>query len=154
MTEGPTEVVTEVHARPRRLRTVCFVVAPVIVLTFVALGFGLRGTTGGGGEFELSDQLAMGGLGLLFAVAVLWLTRPSVDADGERIRVRNLGGPVVVPWREVAAVTFAPHAPWAALDLVNDERVPLMAVQSTDRWQAVATVRALRTLHAAATAGS
>jgi|tagenome__1003787_1003787.scaffolds.fasta_scaffold20243460_2 hypothetical protein len=151
MTEGSTEVVTEVHARPRRLRMVCFVVAPVVVLTFVALGFGLRGTTGGGGEFELSDQISMGALGLLFAVAVLWLTRPSVDADGERIRVRNLGTPVVIPWREVEAVTFAEHAPWAALDLINDERVPLMAVQSADRWQAVATVRALRTLHAAAT---
>lgn len=147
---GPAEVVTEVHARPRRLRTVCFVVAPVIVLTFVALGFGLRGATGGGGEFELSDQVAMGGLGLLFAVAVLWLTRPTVDADAERIRVRNLAGVVVVPWRDVAAVSFGEHAPWAALDLVNDERVPLMAIQSADRWHAVDTVRALRALHAAA----
>ena len=73
------------------------------------------------------------------------------DADG--VRVRNLLGFYDLPWEAVRAVSFGRGAPWAFLELTDDNRVALLAVQAADKDYAVRVVRGLRALHAAAHAG-
>jgi Bacterial PH domain len=126
---------------------VCWVAAVAVFVVFALVATGLRGSTGEGrGVFEAGDQLAMVGLGALGALAVLLLTRPRVEADARGIRVRNVIGFYDLPWEVVRGVRFNRGAPWATLDLADDDVVAVMAVQAADKEYAVEAVRALRTL--------
>ncbi|MGH3715514.1 MAG: PH domain-containing protein [Micromonosporaceae bacterium] len=138
-----------VRARPRKAAVVCWIAAIAVVVIFSAVATALRGDTEGGGVFQLADQIAMVGLGLLGAAGILALTRPRVEADTERIKLRNVVGSYELPWQLVRAVRFDRGAPWASLELVDDDVVAVMAVQAADKEYAVATVRQLRALHAA-----
>jgi hypothetical protein len=143
--------VTDVHppdvkALPRRLSQVCWVVAPIVVLAFIALSFGLTGRTEGGGMFSTGDQFAMVGLGILLALGVLWFTRPRVWADAKGVRIRNMFGSYELPWQVIQAVRFDEGSPWAALDLADDDQVAVMAIQRQDKDLAVAAVRGMRAL--------
>lgn len=137
-----------VRARPRKAAVVCWIAAVAVVLVFSAVATALRGETEGGGVFGFADQVAMVGLGLLGAAGILAFTRPRVEADRDGIRVRNVVGSYALPWDVVREVRFARGAPWASLELVNDDLLPLMAVQAADKEYAVAAVRQLRALHA------
>lgn len=124
--------------------------APVVVLFFSVVAAGLQGSTGqGNATFQRGDQFAMVGLGLLIAAGILLFTRPSVEADAEGIRVRNLLSSYSLPWELVRAVRFDRGASFAMLELHDDEVVSVLALQVVDRERAVAGVRALRALHAA-----
>jgi Bacterial PH domain len=143
-----------VRARPQRIRVVCWVIAVAVVIVFSAVATSLHGKTGDGpGAFQRGDQLAMIGLGVLTALGVLMLARPSVEADSKGIRVRNVVGSYDLPWEVVRAVTFRRGAPWLALDLHDDDVVAVMAVQAADKGYAVRVTRELRALHAAHQAG-
>lgn len=135
-----------VRARPRRLRVVCWVSAVAVVAVCVAVGLLLSGRTSGGGTFQRGDQAAMIGLGLLLAAGILAFARPRVDADTAGIRVRNVVGSYDLPWQVVLRVRFDDGAPWAVLDLADDETVSLMAVQAADGERAVTAVQGLRRL--------
>jgi Bacterial PH domain len=145
--------VTEpVILRPQKARIVCGIAAVAVVVVFTLVATALTGRTGDGpGVFRTGDQAAMIGLGVLAALGILALTRPRVRADAEGIHIRNLIGGYDLPWSAVRAVRFGRGAPWATLELQDDDVVALMAVQLTDKAYAVAGVRALRALHAAAT---
>lgn len=150
---GPT--VATVRARPRRLTTMCWLVAVAIVVLFCVVAVALgRPTSSTGpdasGPFGLGDQLAMVFLGVLLAGGALSLTRPRVEADAATVRVRNVIGGVTLPWTLVRAVRFDAHSPWAALELLDDELISVLAVQAADKQYAVDAVRGLRRLHAAA----
>jgi Bacterial PH domain len=139
-----------VRARPRKARVVCWVAAVAVVAVFALVATGLRGPTGEGrGVFQAGDQIAMVGLGVLGALAILLFTRPRVEADSRGIRVRNVIGSYDLPWGVVRAVRFNRGAPWATLDLEDDDVVAVMAVQAADKKYAVEAVRGLRTLLAA-----
>lgn len=145
-----TEVV---RLRPQRVRIVCYVAAVAVLVVFTLVGLGLSGrvndqTTA---VFQLGDQIAMIGLGVLAAIGVLWFTRPRVEADAEGIRVRNLLGSYQLPWAVVLGIRFDQHSAWAFLELADDESLALLAVQTADRDYAVQGVRALRALHTKAT---
>ncbi|MGH3737040.1 MAG: PH domain-containing protein [Micromonosporaceae bacterium] len=142
-------MVETVKARPRKAAVVCWIAAIAVVVIFSAVATGLRGDTEGGGVFGVADQVAMVGLGLLGAAGILWLTRPRVEADSERIRIRNVVGSYDLPWDLVRAVRFDRGAPWASLELADYEVVSVMAVQAADKEYAVEAVRGLRALHAA-----
>ena len=146
-----TEPVPEtVRLRPYRIRLVCWPAAIVLLVVFCLVATSLHGSTGdGGGTFQRGDQFAMVGLGVLGALGILWFTRPRVDADAHRIRVRNVIGSHELPWEVVRAVRFDRGTACASLELHDDDRVPLMALQVVDKERAVAGVRALRALHAA-----
>ena len=139
--------------RPRKIRRVCWILAPAVVAFFAVLAVALGGDAGEvderGGAFEASDQLAMVGLGLLAAAAILLFTRPKVTADARHVRIQNVIGGYDLPWEVVRAVRFGRGSPWATLELEDDDVVAVMAVQATDKDHAVAAVRALRALHAA-----
>lgn len=134
-----------VVVRPRKLTIVCWVLAVGIVVAFVVIAVALGRTEGDAG-FRLADQVAMVGLGVLFAGAVLLLTRARVVADADGVRVRNGLGETALPWQVVAAVRFDDGEPWATLDLQDDDTVALLAVQANDGERAVEAVLALRRL--------
>ncbi len=133
--------------RPRRIRVICGVAAAAVLVVFTTVGIGLNGSTGEGQAlFRRGDQVAMIGLGLLGALAILAFVRPRVAADGHGIRVRNLVGRYELPWAAVQAVRFDHGSPWASLELRDDETVQVMAVQAIDKQYALDGVRALRRL--------
>ncbi|GAB7042308.1 MULTISPECIES: PH domain-containing protein [Catenuloplanes] len=145
-----TEVV---RLRPQRVRVVCYVTAVAVVVVFTLVGLGLSGRLNDETDavFQLGDQIAMIGLGVLAAAGVLLFTRPRVEADAKGIRVRNLLGGYELPWDVVRRIRFDQHSPWAFLELADDESVAVLALQAADREYAVQGVRALRALHAKAT---
>jgi len=141
-----------VTIRPRRIRRVCWVLAPIVVGLFgvLALALGGGGEIGEGGRvFQPGDQVAMVGLGVLMAGGILLFTRPRVTADERTISIQNVVGGYHLPWEVVRAVRFEPGNPWASLELEDDDVVAVMAVQANDKEHAVAAVRTLRSLLAA-----
>lgn len=141
---------TTVRARPRKATVIARVMAAAVVVIFTAVGLGLHGKTDSGtGVFRTSDQVALIGLGVLAAAGILMLTRPRVEADARGIRVRNLMGGYDLPWDMVRSVEFGRGAPWASLELQDDNVVSMMAVQAADKAYALGAVRALRSLLAA-----
>ncbi|KAB1158498.1 PH domain-containing protein [Micromonospora sp. DT46] len=142
--------IESVHLRPRRIRVVCWACAAVLFVVFSLLATSLSGATGNGyGSFQRGDQIAMVGLGVLGALAVLIFTRPRVDANASGVRVRNLVGSYELPWEVVRGVRFDRGAPWASLELHDDDLLPMVALQAADKERAVEGVRALRRLHQA-----
>ncbi|MGQ0838911.1 PH domain-containing protein [Actinokineospora sp.] len=124
--------------------------AVVFVGVFTVVAVLLRNTPTGV-FFQVSDQIAMVGIGVLLACGALWFTRPKVSADAAGIDVRNLLGTTRYPWEVVRSVSFPDGAAFARLELPDDEYVPVMAVQAIDGDRAVAAIRELRRLHRAAT---
>ncbi|WP_203904949.1 PH domain-containing protein [Virgisporangium aliadipatigenens] len=150
MTSAPSQV-APVVARPRRIRLLVFVFAPIIVVVFTLISFSLHGTINDqGAVFETADHWAMIILGVVVALVSLIFARPSVRADAEGIRVQNLLGSYDVPWSIVRAVKFNRGSSWAMLDLHDDDVLAVLAVQAADKEYAVDVVRRLRALHAAA----
>jgi hypothetical protein len=136
-----------VRARPRKATVIARVMAGAVVVIFTAVGVALHGKTDSGtGVFGTGDQVAMIALGVLGALGILMFTRPRVEADARGIRVRNLIGGYDLPWGVVRSIQFGKGAPWATLELQDDDLVTMMAVQAADKQYAVATVRALRML--------
>jgi hypothetical protein len=138
-----------VIARPRKVRYVSAGFAVLFIAVFTVVAVLLRNTPTGV-FFQVSDQIAMIGIGVLLAVGALWFTWPKVSADASGVVVRNMLGPKFVPWSAVVAVTFPDGASYARLELPDDEYLVLMAVQSIDGERAVAAIRELRKLHRAA----
>ncbi|WP_341720395.1 PH domain-containing protein [Micromonospora sp. FIMYZ51] len=146
--DGPADGTDVVRLRPRRIRLVCWSSAVVVVVLFSVIATTLTGPTGNGyGTFQRGDQFAMIGLGVLFALGALLFTRPRVEADARGIRVRNIIGSYELPWEVVRGVRFDRGAPWAALELYDDDLLPMVALQAADKQLAVDGVRALRRLH-------
>lgn len=145
----PADVLFE--ARPRKARLVALAAAVVLVVVFVVVAVLLRQTPTGV-YFRLSDQVAMVLLGLMLAGAALLFARPRVRAGAGGVEVRNLLGSRTLPWELVLRVSFPDGAPWARLELPDDEYIAVMAIQAADGQHAVQAIRALRTVHAEHTA--
>ena len=139
--------------RPRKLRRVSWVAAPVVVVFFVVLSFALTGSTGepDNGVFQRSDQCAMVVLGLhRRRRRSCCSTRPKVTADADRIvdRATSSAG-TTCPGSSSARSASTGATRGRNLELADDDVVGVMAVQATDKEYAVAGVRALRALLAA-----
>jgi Bacterial PH domain len=141
--------------RPRKIRRVCWVLAPTIAVVFAVLGTLLSGSTGEGpAVFQPSDHIAMIVLGLLAGAAVLLFTRPKVVADTERIKIQNVIGGYDLPWDIVRGIRFDRGNPWVSLELEDDDVIAVMAVQAADKEFAVEATRTLRALLAAHRTGA
>lgn len=137
----------ELEVRPHRSVRTAWAVAVLLVAGFTAGGIWLRhGSTGV--NFRLADQLAMIGIGLLGAAAVLLLTRPRVRVGKRGVSVRNILGDTEFPWDYIRGVTFPDRKSWARLELVDDDYVPLMAIRSNDKERAAEALDKLRKLGA------
>ena len=134
--------------RPRRLTRTAWAVAVGITVVFGVIGYGLTRTPGEM-QFGLLDQLAMTGLGALLGSVALVLARSRVVAGADGVRVRNGLAEKGYPWEVVCSVRFEDGAPWASLELQDDDTVALLAVQANDGDSAVEAVLALRRLLAA-----
>ena len=121
-----------------------YTVKPCTVFTVVAV---LLRRTDTGVYFRTSDQVAMVLLGVLLASGALLFARPRLRADADGVYVRNVIGTHRLPWALVQRVSFPEGAPWARLELPDDEYLAIMAIQAADRRHAVAAIRHLRELH-------
>lgn len=135
-----------VVSRPVRLTRVCWGVAALVLVAFTVLAVALGRGEPGAAQFRLGDQIAMVLLGAIIAGAVLTLTRARVVADHVGVRVRNVAGERMLPWQVIRAVRLDDGAPWASLDLQDDDTVALLGIQTNDGERAVDAVLALRAL--------
>ncbi|MGH3687759.1 MAG: PH domain-containing protein [Pseudonocardiaceae bacterium] len=135
------------EARPRKSRRVAMAAAALLVVVFAVVAVLLRRTSTGV-YFRVSDQVAMMLLGLLLAGAALLFARPRVRAGADGVEVRNVIGTRTLPWELVLRVSFPDGAPWARLELPDDEYLAVMAIQSADGRHAVQAIRGLREVHA------
>jgi hypothetical protein len=103
-----------------------------------------------GVTFYVSDQVAMGGIGIVLAAGALWFAWPRVRADHDGVEVRNMLGTHRYRWSDITGISFPDGSPWARLELPDDEYVPILAVQAIDGDHAVAAMRELRRLRRAA----
>lgn len=139
-------VAEPVVARPRRLTRVCWGVAVFVVAVFAVLAVALGRGPEGDAQFQLIDQIAFFLLGVLIAGTVLLFTRARVEGDADGVRVRNPLSSKQVPWQVVRGVRLDDGAPWAVLDLQDDETVQLIGIQANDGDRAIDAVLALRAL--------
>ncbi len=137
--------------RPRKVLIAAWIGAVAIVVLFVTIALVLRNSPTGV-FFRLADQVALVLMGVFIAGGVLLLARPRVRADAGGIEVRNVLGTRHLAWDEVQRVAFPDGASWARLDLADDEYLPVLAIQAADGARAVAGIRTVRALHAAARA--
>ena len=137
---------TTVVARPRRLTKVCWLVAALVVVVFGVLAVALGRGPEGDAQFRLADQIAFFVLGLIVAGLALMFTRARVEATADGVHVRNPFGTKDVPWQVVREVRLDDGAPWAVLELHDDETVQMLAVQANDGDAAVDAVLELRAL--------
>lgn len=151
--EGDGDDQDVVRARPVRLRRVAVAVAAAVVVMFAVVALLLGNTASEGVAFGPGDQVAMLVLGLLVAAGVLLIARPTVIADLDGLRVRNILATTDVPWEIVREVAFRDGSPWALLELADDDQLAVLAVQASDGPRAVAAVRGLRSLQARHAAG-
>ncbi|WP_306796371.1 PH domain-containing protein [Nocardia sp. XZ_19_369] len=117
----------------------------MIAAAFLAGGIWLR-TGSTGVNFRVVDQIAMIGIGLVIAAAVLLLTRPRVRVGAAGVSVRNILGDNDFSWDTVRGVTFPDRKAWARLELVNDDYVPMLAIRSNDKVRAAEAMERLREL--------
>ncbi|WP_406278787.1 PH domain-containing protein [Nocardia sp. NBC_00881] len=137
----------EFEVRPRRAVRTAWIVAVLIAAVFTAGGIWLRsGSTGV--NFRVADQVAMIGIGLLGAAAVLLLTRPRVRVGARGVSVRNILGDNDFGWDHIRGVSFPDRKSWARLELVDDDYVPMLAIRSNDREHAAQAMSRLRELGA------
>lgn len=137
--------VETVVVRPRKVRRVAIPTAVALVIVFAIVGILLRSSPTGA-LFRVSDQVAMAGLGVLLAAGVLLTLRPRLRADTTGVEVRNVFNTHRYDWSFVRTVSFPDGAPWARLELPEDEYVPIVAIQAYDGSLAVRSMRQLREL--------
>ena len=135
-----------VQFRPRRVRWIAVSGAVVLLTMFTVMAVFLR-QSDTGVHFRVSDQVALGVVGLLCAAGSLMLLRPRVRADADGVSVRNVFFSEQFAWQEILAVSFPDGASFARLELPQDEYYSVLAVQAMDRAHAVEAVRTLRRLH-------
>ena len=134
------------EVRPRRLTRVCRWAAPVVLLVFGVLAVVLPRDTSGDQHFGVGDQIAFFAIGVLIAAGVLSFTRLRVRADTQGVWVRNVFGERYFPWGVVTSIDLPDGAPWAQLELHDDDTVALLGIQTNDGDTAVEAVLALRAL--------
>jgi hypothetical protein len=140
------KAVEHVRIRPRRVVWMSGALAVLLVTVFVVVALLLR-RSDTGVIFQVSDQIAMVGIGLLLGAGVMLFALPMVYADADGIEVRNVLTRRRFSWDDVLSVSFPDGASFARLELPEDEYYSVLAVQAVDRERAVEAVRALRRLH-------
>lgn len=145
MSTPAEEPTWDVQVRPRMMPLFAYGAAAFIAVAHLVMGILLK-IKATGVFFRASDQVAIIGLGLILAGAVLLLTRPRLRVGAAGISVRNLFGDRLIPWSQVVDVYFPAGKRWARLELPSDEYIPVMAIQALDKERAVAAMRAVRQL--------
>lgn len=135
----------DLEVRPHLTPYFAYGAAFVIAAAHIAVGALLK-IKSSGVFFQTADQVAMGVLGLIIAGAVLLFARPRLRVGAAGVAVRNLLTYRLIPWSDIAGVSFPMGARWARIDLPDDEYVPAMAIQAVDKGRAVEAMDRLREL--------
>lgn len=116
--------------RPRRARTVAYVLAGVVTVSIVALFIAVRPNAGT--RITLADYGIVVVFGA-FLMVVLWRQQGvSAVPDREGLVVRNLAFTTRVTWPQIVSVRFSQDRPWARLDLADGDELAVMAIQAAD----------------------
>ncbi|HEY7052118.1 MAG TPA: PH domain-containing protein [Mycobacterium sp.] len=137
----------ELQVRPHLTPYFAYGAAVLILAAHIAVGVLLK-VRSTGVVFQTSDQVAIAGLGVVIAGAVLLFARPRLRAGKAGLAVRNMLGEKLIEWPDVVDVSFPVGARWARVDLADDEYIPLMAIQAVDKDRAVAAMDSVRALAA------
>lgn len=148
---APDASTVQLVIRPVRVRRAAGAAAITVVVVFTTVALLLNGDATGV-FFRPADQVAMILFGLMLGGAVLLFTRPRVRVGPQGVGVRNILGEQTFPWALVREVSFPRDAPWARLELPDDEYVAMMAIQAADGDRAVQAIRKVRDLHRTHTA--
>lgn len=132
--------------RPRKIAIYAVISASSVFIAMVVVGILLHNTNDGV-SFQMSDQIGLGGLGLVIAIAILMMARPTLKVFPEGLLVRNILGENFYEWPLVYEVSFPQGAQWALLRMPDDETHPVMAIQLLDRSRAVESLQKVRKLH-------
>jgi hypothetical protein len=135
----------DLQVRPHLTSYFAYGAAILILVAHVVVGVLLKARSTGV-VFQTADQLAMAGLGVVIAGAVLLFARPRLRVGKDGLAVRNMLGEKLIAWPDVVGVSFPMGARWARVDLPDDEYVALMAIQSVDKERAVAAMDRVREL--------
>ncbi|QNK83206.1 PH domain-containing protein [Nakamurella sp. PAMC28650] len=133
--------------RPHKIAILAVISASAVFLAMVLVGILLHNTNDGV-SFQTSDQIGLGGLGLLIGIAILMMARPTLKVFPEGMLIRNILGENFYEWALIYEVSFPQGAQWALLRMPDDETHPVMAIQLLDRGRAVESLQAVRKLHA------
>lgn len=131
--------------RPRRIAQLASVSAAVVMIGAVVVGILLQNSDAGV-VFTVADQVAIIGLGLLYAGGVLLMARPRLRIDESGLWVRNILGENHYAWPLVERVAFPEGANWAQLMMPDDETHAIMAIQAIDKQRAVTALQSAREL--------
>ncbi|APE15266.1 PH domain-containing protein [Mycobacterium crocinum] len=133
----------DVVVRPRVTPYVAYGAAFVVAASGIVVGFLLK-IRYTGATLQTADQVAMGGLGVILAAAILLLATPRLRIGPAGLGVRNILLERVIPWTDVVGVSFPPGARWARVDLADYEYAAVLAIQSVDGERAVRSMDTLR----------
>jgi hypothetical protein len=95
--------------------------------------------------WQLHDRVGIAGCGLLFALFLVVLARPSATADRAGLRVVNFIHSRRLEWAEILGVNLRQGDPWVILDLADGCTLAVIAIQpGSGRRQAIRAARELR----------
>ena len=143
--DGKTPFLLQV--RPRKITIWAGIAASLVVAAMVVIGLLLLNSNEGV-AFRTSDQIGLIGVGLILGGLIMTAARPRLRVDRNGLWVRNMLGDEFVPWALVLRVAYPQGAPWAQLNMPDDEAKPVMAIQALDRGRAVQALEAVRELQA------
>lgn len=112
--------------RPRRVRTISYALALVVVTGMVVLAAAMPSTWG------LGDRIGFVVIGLIVAGILHILARSRVTADDRGLVLVNGLRTHEFEWAEVLGVSMTVGAPWPTLDLADGSTVPAMGIQASD----------------------
>jgi hypothetical protein len=133
--------------RPRRITIICVISATVVLATMIVVGLLLRNSADGV-SFRITDQVGLIGVGVVVAGGIMTGARPRLRVDASGLWVRNVLGEVFFDWAVIVRIAFPEGSHWTQLLLADDERYPVMAIQSLDKDRAVLALRRVRVLMA------
>lgn len=131
--------------RPRRTPTYSIIAAASVITIHVVIG-ALLTISDTGTHFQVSDQIAMGLIGVVIGGSLLLLCRPRLRVGAEGVGIRNLFSERVFDWSIVEGVWYPDSGNWARLELPEDEFSPILAIQANDGDRAVAAMAEFRDL--------
>ena len=135
-------------AKPIVLARIGWASAAIVLAVFVIVALLMDSHTAGA-RFAGNDRIGTVIIGVILAGLCIMPTRPRLRADADGIHLRSfLGGWRNVPWDLVVRIDFPRNVRFARVVLPAEETLAIYAVSRLDKTAAVATMRALRQLHA------
>jgi hypothetical protein len=143
-----TDTEWELDVRTRKMTVAAQLIAGFLVLAHIAAALVLRSGGDTGVNLRTADQIAMVAIGIVVASGVLLFTRPRLRAGVSGVSVRNMFQEKHFGWNQVYGISFPHDAPWAHLELPDDEYLAVVAVQARDGAHAVDALERFRAIEA------